>query len=85
MIYERRVTARVKGTVYKTVVRPAMLYGVVLMALTKRQEAELELAELKMIRFFLGVTRIYRIYRIRNEYIRGRAQVRQSERGVTEA
>lgn len=82
MIDERRVTARVKGTVYKTVGRPAMLYGLVLMALTKRQEAELELAELKMIRFFLGVTRIYRI---RNEYIRGRAQVRQSERGETEA
>ena len=31
-----------KGKVYKTVVRPAMLYGLEAVALTKRQEAELE-------------------------------------------
>ena len=42
------------------------------MALTKRQEAEIEVAELKMLRFSLGVTRMDKI---RNEYIRGTAQV----------
>ena len=41
-------------------------------ALTKRQEAEMEVAELKMLRFSLGVTRMDKI---RNEYIRGTAQV----------
>ena len=61
-----------KGKVYKTVVRPAMLYGLEAVALTKRQEVELEVAELKMLRFSLGVTRMDRI---RNEYIRGTAQV----------
>ena len=63
---------RVKGKVYKVAVRPAMLYGLETVALTKRQEAEMEVAELKMLRFSLGVTRMDKI---RNEYIRGTAQV----------
>ena len=47
-----------KGKVYHTVVRPAMLYGLETVALSKRQEAELEVAEVKMLRFSLGVTRL---------------------------
>ena len=72
VICDRRVPARVKGKVYKVEVRPAMLYGLETVALTKRQEAEMEVAELKMLRFSLGVTRMDKI---RNEYIRGTAQV----------
>ncbi len=45
MICDRRVPARVKGKVYKTLVRSAMLYGLKAVALTKRQEKELEVAE----------------------------------------
>ncbi|KAK3556306.1 hypothetical protein QTP70_007130 [Hemibagrus guttatus] len=41
-------------------------------SLRKRQESELEVAELKMLRFSLGVTRLDRI---RNKYIRGTAHV----------
>ena len=52
-----------------------MLYGLETVALTKRQEAEMEVAELKMLRLFsFGVTRTDKI---RNEYIRGTAQVGQ--------
>ena len=51
VICDRRVPARVKGKVYKVAVRPAMLYGLETVALTKRQEAEMEVAELKMLRF----------------------------------
>ena len=72
VLCDRRVPARVKGKVYKVAVRPAMLYGLETVALTKRQEAEMEVAELKMLRFSLGVTRMDKI---RNEYIRGTAQV----------
>ena len=72
VICGRRVPARVKGKVYRVAVRPAMLYGLGTVALTKRQEAEMEVAELKMLRFSLGVTRMDKI---RNEYIRGTAQV----------
>ena len=52
------------------------------MALTKRQEAELEVAELKMLRFALGVTMMDKI---RNEYIRGTAQVGRVGEKIREA
>ncbi|KAF7686902.1 hypothetical protein C0J45_22503, partial [Silurus meridionalis] len=72
VICDRRVSARVKGKVYRTVVRPAMLYGLETVALSKRQEVEQEVAVLKMLRFSLGVTRMDRI---KNEFIRGTAHV----------
>lgn len=42
--------ARVKGKIYKMVVKPAMMYDVEMVALTKSQEAEV--AELEMLRFY---------------------------------
>ncbi|KAK3531584.1 hypothetical protein QTP70_024969, partial [Hemibagrus guttatus] len=68
--------------VYRTVVRPAMLYGLETVSLRKRQESELEVAELKMLRFSLGVTRLDRI---RNDYIRGTAHVGRLGDKVKEA
>ena len=62
-----------KGKVYNVAVRPAMLYGLETVALTKRQEAEMEVAELKMLRFSLGVTIMDKI---RNKYIRRTARHR---------
>lgn len=49
-----------------------MMYGLETVALIKRQEAELEMAELKMLIFVLRATRMDSI---RNEYLRGTAQV----------
>ncbi|KAK3572429.1 hypothetical protein QTP86_032648 [Hemibagrus guttatus] len=72
VLCDRKISARIKGKVYRTVVRPAMLYGLETVSLRKRQESELEVAELKMLRLSLGVTRLDRI---RNEYIRGTAHV----------
>ena len=66
--------------VYKVAVRPAMLYGLETVALTKRQEAEMEVAELKMLRVSLGVTRMDKN---RNECIRGTVW-RENTRGKTE-
>ncbi|KAK3538598.1 hypothetical protein QTP86_006973 [Hemibagrus guttatus] len=79
---DRKISARIKGKVYRTVVRPAMLYGLETVSLRKRQESELEVAELKMLRFSLGVTRLDRI---RNEYIRGTAHVGRLGDKVREA
>ncbi|KAK3571837.1 hypothetical protein QTP86_020468 [Hemibagrus guttatus] len=45
----RKISARIKGKVYRTVVRPTMLYGLETVSLRKRQESELEVAELKML------------------------------------
>ncbi|KAK3540979.1 hypothetical protein QTP86_007948 [Hemibagrus guttatus] len=78
----RSVLVRIKGKVYRTVVRAAMLYGLETVSLRKRQESELEVAELKMLRFSLGVTRLDRI---RNEYIRGTAHVGRLGDKVREA
>ena len=50
--------ARVKMKVYKVAVRPAKLYGLETVALVKRQEAEMEEAELKKLRFLFGLTRM---------------------------
>ncbi|KAK3515015.1 hypothetical protein QTP70_003237 [Hemibagrus guttatus] len=59
-----------------------MLYGLETVSLRKRQESELEVAELKMLKFSLGVTRLDRI---RNEYIRGTAHVGRLGDKVREA
>ena len=48
-----------------------MLYGMET-AFTKRQEAEMETAELRMLSLAMGVMRLDRT---RNEYIRGTAKV----------
>ncbi|KAK3564131.1 hypothetical protein QTP86_007801 [Hemibagrus guttatus] len=82
VLCERKISARIKGKVYRTVVRPAMLYGLETVSLRKRQESELEVAELKMLRFSLGVTRLDRV---RNEYIRGTAHVGRLGDKVREA
>ncbi|KAK3563728.1 hypothetical protein QTP86_034452 [Hemibagrus guttatus] len=82
VLCDRKISARIKGKVYRTVVRPAMLYGLETVSLRKRQESELEVAELKMLRFSLGVTRLDRIG---NKYIRGTAHVGRLGDKVREA
>ncbi|KAI5628101.1 hypothetical protein C0J50_8339 [Silurus asotus] len=63
VVCDSRVSAKIKGKMYRSVVRPEMLYGLETVALSKRQEVELEVAELKMLD------------KIRNEFIRGTAHV----------
>ena len=57
---------------YSSVVRPTKLYGLGTVAVTKRQVEEMEIAEIKMLRFAMGVTKKDKI---RNEYIRGTVKV----------
>ncbi|KAK3559099.1 hypothetical protein QTP86_004112 [Hemibagrus guttatus] len=71
VLCDRKISARIKGKVYRTVVRPALLYGLETVSLRKRQELA-EVAELKMLRLSLGVTRLDRI---RKEFIRETAHV----------
>ena len=74
VICDKRLPARVKGKVYSSVVRPAMVYGLETVAVTKKQVKEMEVAEMKMLRFTMGVTRKDMI---RNEHIRSTAKVEQ--------
>ena len=57
-----------KGKLYKTVVRPAMMYGAETWAVKKPQEKKLDVAEMRMLRWMSGVTTLDRIW---NERIRG--------------
>ena len=72
VICDRRLPTRVQGKVYSSVVRPAMMYGLETVAVTKKQIKEIKVAEMKMLRFARGVTTKDKI---RNEYIRGTVKV----------
>ena len=72
VLCDRKLLAKVKGKMYKSVVRPAMLYGMETMAVTERQMGKMEVAELKMVRWALGVTRKDKI---RKKYVKGIAKI----------
>ena len=74
VLCERKLSARLKGKMYKSVVRPAMLYGMETVAVTTRLEKKMKVAELKMVRWALGVTLKDRV---RNKYILGTAKIRR--------
>ena len=63
-----------KGKVYKTVVRPDMLYGADTWATRRGQEARLEVNEMRILRWMCGVTNRDTV---RNENIRGTTRVVQ--------
>ena len=77
---------KLKGKVYKTVVRQALMYGADTWATTRRQEARLEVNEMRMQRWMCGVTRRDKN---RNKHIRGTdnksgASVQENYRNTTE-
>ena len=79
VICNRRLPDRVNRKVYGSVVRP--VYGLKAVAITKKQVEELKVAEMKMLRFAIGVTRKDKI---RNEYIRGTVKVKRLEMKMRE-
>ena len=72
VLCDRKLSARVKGKMYKSVVGPAMLYRMETMAVTEKQVGKMKVAELNMVRWALGVTKKDKI---RNEYVRGTAKI----------
>ena len=48
ILCDRRISLRVMGKVYNTVVRPAMMYGAETWAVKKVQEKKLDVAEMRM-------------------------------------
>ena len=81
ILCDRRISLKVKGKVYKTVVRPAMLYGAETWSVKKAQEKKLDVAEMRMLRWMSGVTKLDRI---RNERIRGTTKVVEISKKVQE-
>ena len=71
VIYNKKVPMKLKSKLYKTVVRPAMVYGSECWAQRKQEEQRLHTTEMKMLRWSQGKTRKDRI---KNEPIRGIAR-----------
>ena len=67
-ICDKRGVAEVKGKGPRRVGRPALLFGLRTEALTKKQEAELEVTELRSLQFSWGVMKMDRLG---NKHIRG--------------
>ena len=74
VICDMRLPARVKRKMYSSVVKPAMEHGLETVTVTKKQVEEMEVAEIKMLRFTMGLTRKDKI---RNEFIMGIVKVEQ--------
>ena len=72
VLCDRKLSAKIEGKMYKSVVRSTMLYGMETVAVTERPVGKMEVAELKMVRWAVGVTRKDKI---RNEYVRGTAKI----------
>ena len=81
MLCDRRMNVQIKGNVYTTVARPALMYGTKTWALKKAQENKLEVAEMRMLRWMCGVTKLDKI---RNERIRGTTKVGEITKKVQE-
>lgn len=81
MLCDRTISARVKGKVLKSVVRPAVLYGAETWSIKRAQENKLEDAEIRMLRWMVGVTRRDKV---RNNFIGGTTKVTEVTKKVLE-
>ena len=72
---------KIKGKVCITVVRPALMYGAEKWALKKTHENKLEVADMRMLRWMCGVTKLDKI---RNETIRGTTKLGEITKKVQE-
>ena len=72
VLCDRRMNVKIKGKVYRTVVRPALMYGAETWALKKARANKLEVAEMRMLRCMCGVTKLEKI---RNARVRGTPKV----------
>ena len=70
---------KVNGKVYKTVVRPPMMYGAETWAVKKAQKKKLDVVEIWMLRWMSGVTKLDGI---RNARIRETTKVRDTSKKV---
>ena len=81
VLCDRRMSMKTKGKVYRTVVSPALMYGAETWALKKAQEKKLEVAEMRMLRWMCGGSKLNKI---RNERIRGTTKVGEITKKIHE-
>jgi hypothetical protein len=72
VLCDKRVSWKLKGKFYRTTIRPAMLYGAECWPTKRRHTKQLSVAEMRMLRWICGHTRLDRV---RNDDIRDRLGV----------
>ena len=72
VLCDRRMPDKLKSKLYRTVVRPVALYSTECWPTTARHEQALNVMEMKMLRWSIGVTRLDRV---RNDDVRARMRV----------
>jgi len=82
VLCDKNVPLRLKGKFYKVVVRPTMLYGAECWPVKKYHVQQMKVAEMRMLRWMCGHTRLDRI---RNEVIRDKVGVAPVEAKMREA
>jgi len=55
VLCDRRMPVAVKGKVYRTIVRPVLIYGSETWTLKRREEERLDRTEMRMLRWILGL------------------------------
>ena len=82
ILCDRRIPLTLKGRVYCMVVRPTLLYGVECWPIKKSHVQKMRAAEMRMIRWICGQTRLDKI---RNEVIRDKIEVASIEDKMRDA
>ena len=82
VLCDKRVPLGLKGKVYRVVVRPAVLYSSECWPLKKTQVQRLRVADMRMVRWMCGFTRMDRV---RNCVIRDLAKVAPIEEKMRES
>jgi len=76
VLCDKKIPVGLKGKVYRMVIKPAILYGLECWSIKKTQVQRVMVAEMRMIRWMCGHTRIDRI---RNEVMRSLVKVASIE------
>jgi hypothetical protein len=56
VLCDQKISVQLRGKVYRTMIRPVLIYGAEAWALRRREEEQLERTEMKMLRWILGVS-----------------------------
>ncbi|XP_070056639.1 uncharacterized protein [Nicotiana tomentosiformis] len=82
VLYDKKMSLRLKGKFYRVVVRPAILYGAECWPVKKPHIQRMKLAEMRMLRWMCGHTRMDKIM---NEDIREKVGVAPMDNKMREA
>jgi hypothetical protein len=71
VLYDKRVPQKLKGKFYRTMIRPAMLFGAECWPTKRRHIQQLSVAEMRMLHWICEHTRLDRVRNCWNSLTRG--------------